>query len=1222
MTPLSARAVATFLASQDNPASGLCPNEPVVAIELEYKEHPHQRKRAMSSDAGMSTYLRTETHSHHYRSSSAPLNHIRGYSENGHPGTGEQMSDGPINRNSETIDPSQETLSGSATKSKEPKGKDPKSFTQNLFDTLAMRMLEWVPLRSPGNTSNKSNVTIIAATTKASVKTSHECNNSRRSQEDSERKKVKRTRSSSQPLATRTVVKSLDGVEERRETLKKRPVRLPLEVHSADNIGDSPQELHEISPEHTSLQMLSLKTPSHDHQSISPLPSPPVLKNRREKHSPMSNGWISDLGKKRDRRVSWDGSKLLKGMEDSLELDNVQPASDISDFIGSGSEDAAEHASETNRKNAKHPPSWTTVSQTLTYVDAAVADGINAMICEGIFEKEASRRRWEMARKMSHLTTYLSGNSKLKKLHDLLEQSIFYIFGYPESMLLSFIAESDRNQEKDSPTPNTDLNLACYTFRLFYQMKLSTNVGQAIWQGLEDLFVPPPTLIHTPRPRKQSSHRSSTTKGSLKKSIVVFNGKTFISDIDAAHIILISFAALTAMLPTMRQKKWMALSRARARGNALPDQARDEKWDYTSTNDDYSIGDLTLEAYDVLEDEMNLRLLYRLVRAISSRLTAFEILRLRSKKTSSKDLNQTTVKRPHVLDLVLKKIATGMPIQEIEDESSLSSQYILLQRMPLRLVEWIRTCLLKEWNGTPLATRGSIFGSAVLVLNAFHEHRKALGLDAEIFYTPRLSQRLDPMQMPGEWLAMELNNDNVHLLDYSFLLPPSDVVVYFRSINFAVMTKAYEATIVMDRLIRQMRFTEHEIENPPDRIRERLKVATRPFLVLEVSRETPLEDTLNQLWKREKREMLRPMKVRIGKELNEEGIDQGGVQQELFRLILAEVLNPEYGMFTVDERTRMSWFQPCSLESPSKFEMVGLLFSLALYNGLTLPITFPLALYRKLLGLRVKTIDHIEDGWPELAKGLDDLQNWTDGDVGDVFLRTYDFSFDAFGTPINVDMTKIGRDDPWPPQQSFKGKGKSKTDPTIPGLTNLESHQIYSSTTPTSFRSSRSTTALQDTSSPLVTNANRTQYIKDYIYWLTTKSIAPQFTAFLRGFHVCIDPKALSIFTPEALRCVLEGSQYIDIEALEKATKYDDQSFGGFGAERPYTKDSQPVRWFWEVVRSWDMSRKRKLLEFVTASDRVPVTGTGTISFSIIRNGSGDRVCVPTLLEVSTLLSL
>ena len=66
-------------------------------------------------------------------------------------------------------------------------------------------------------------------------------------------------------------------------------------------------------------------------------------------------------------------------------------------------------------------------------------------------------------------------------------------------------------------------------------------------------------------------------------------------------------------------------------------------------------------------------------------------------------------------------------------------------------------------------------------------------------------------------------------------------------------------------------------------------------LVLEIRRDNILTDALNQLWRREKRELLRPLKVRMGMDEGEEGVDLGGVQQEFFRIAIGEALNPDYG---------------------------------------------------------------------------------------------------------------------------------------------------------------------------------------------------------------------------------------------------------------------------------------------------------------------------------------
>lgn len=329
----------------------------------------------------------------------------------------------------------------------------------------------------------------------------------------------------------------------------------------------------------------------------------------------------------------------------------------------------------------------------------------------------------------------------------------------------------------------------------------------------------------------------------------------------------------------------------------------------------------------------------------------------------------------------------------------------------------------------------------------------------------------------------------------------------------------------------------------------------------------------------------------------------------------------------------MSWFQPCALEPLYKFELLGLLTSLAIYNGLTLPITFPLALYRKLLDMPVTSLEHVRDGWPELAKGLTDLLTWSDGNVEDVFMRSYVFSAEALGSTLFVDMERVGRNDIWPPTKAAKGKGTegSTSFASVQGRLRTssaedESHASPHSSTENSdgwinlandFRdledASISGKAAQNlrprtnsitSQASMVTNENREQYVMDYIFWLTDKSIRPQYEAFARGFFVCLDQKALSIFTPNALQSVVEGIQEIDVNALEQTTRY----------ENGYHADHRIIKDFWHVVRQFSPEKVRQLLEFVTASDRIPVNGIRSIMFVIQRNGTSD--------EVSHLLTL
>ena len=54
-------------------------------------------------------------------------------------------------------------------------------------------------------------------------------------------------------------------------------------------------------------------------------------------------------------------------------------------------------------------------------------------------------------------------------------------------------------------------------------------------------------------------------------------------------------------------------------------------------------------------------------------------------------------------------------------------------------------------------------------------------------------------------------------------------------------------------------------------------------------------------------------------------------------------------MFLPKNNSRVYWFNGFSFEPPIRFEFVGMLLGLAIYNSVHLDIRFPKMLYRKLL---------------------------------------------------------------------------------------------------------------------------------------------------------------------------------------------------------------------------------------------------------------------------------
>ena len=373
----------------------------------------------------------------------------------------------------------------------------------------------------------------------------------------------------------------------------------------------------------------------------------------------------------------------------------------------------------------------------------------------------------------------------------------------------------------------------------------------------------------------------------------------------------------------------------------------------------------------------------------------------------------------------------------------------------------------------------------------------------------------------------------------------------------------------------------------------RLKIDLEHYLVVKVSRESVLADAFDQLWQRERRELFRPLRVRMGIEEGEIGHDLGGVQVEFFNLVCQEAFESDRSLFIIDPETQLAWLRPFSIEPLYRYELLGLLFGLALYNGITLPVSLPIAFYRKLLGYRCN-FDDLNEGWPSLARNLEGLLNH-DGDVEDLALD-YNYTVTANGLILDVKL-----EDPWTSRSpnspgqlssySFLSDGfRDGVSPDDPAFHMIQTTRADEDgmTLDLTWPGWTIKQLGEDTEPRPVTTENRKQYVKDYTDWILDWSVRPQFYAFAQGFYRSIDIKATRLLTPDLLRSLLEGQNYLDIEELQQATTYDG-----------YTADSKQIKWFWQVVKSYPQEKQKLLLEFVTASKRVPIHGASTLVFRI-----------------------
>lgn len=164
-----------------------------------------------------------------------------------------------------------------------------------------------------------------------------------------------------------------------------------------------------------------------------------------------------------------------------------------------------------------------------------------------------------------------------------------------------------------------------------------------------------------------------------------------------------------------------------------------------------------------------------------------------------------------------------------------------------------------------------------------------LGIDPSSFETPFLFTQLDVNQLPTEWIHCQRDRNTVHLLSFRFLFSRQILASYFRAMNYAEMLKAYNGSVAAEKLAESLYFVDLS------RYLGRFGKVTNKFLVLELRRENILTDAMNQLWRRERYELMRPLKIQISGQ-EEDGVDQGGVQQEFMRIATSESMRPDCGI--------------------------------------------------------------------------------------------------------------------------------------------------------------------------------------------------------------------------------------------------------------------------------------------------------------------------------------
>lgn len=259
-----------------------------------------------------------------------------------------------------------------------------------------------------------------------------------------------------------------------------------------------------------------------------------------------------------------------------------------------------------------------------------------------------------------------------------------------------------------------------------------------------------------------------------------------------------------------------------------------------------------------------------------------------------------------------------------------------------------------------------------------------------------------------------------------------------------------------------------------------------------------------------------------------------------------------------DDESHFCYFSPQTFETSDQYFLVGALLGLAIYNSTILDVALPPFLFKKLLAAGPTgpnqsqaaasktslqyTLEDLEELRPSLARGLRRLLEY-DGNVEDLGL---DFvaEVDFYDTKQQVLLSSDRKNKP-------------------------------------------------------VTNDNRQEFVNNYVRYLLDTQVMRQFEPFKRGFFTVCGGNALSLFQPEEIELLVRGSdEKLDVQALKAVAEYDNWRRGTVTVADPL-KEVNLVQWFWEFFEEADTASQRRILSFITGSDRIPAMGAASLVIKI-----------------------
>jgi hypothetical protein len=297
-------------------------------------------------------------------------------------------------------------------------------------------------------------------------------------------------------------------------------------------------------------------------------------------------------------------------------------------------------------------------------------------------------------------------------------QSITYVLSNIEPLLQSFLSENPGEYGLRMVSVDSFDSMSV-VFRLLNRLDVHPRgILPSLWVSAGKLYLPGIARFNAPAKEggRLGKQRYSTNVSPTPR----LESQECLGSLETCHIAKIILAALVGSVPQCDDGMWPAICKLRASGKVVPGSS------VTNSSTGHKMDELITTVH-AFEDEMALSLLLRLLRSLAGRHYITDILQDQSLEQRKTDIGHyhpftfpcfvryVTCEGPklHVADSEIHPTLKGVGFDRLGELQVAGNRHVPL----LSLVEWLRTVILKEWDGKPEVLKCSAIGAALELLS-------------------------------------------------------------------------------------------------------------------------------------------------------------------------------------------------------------------------------------------------------------------------------------------------------------------------------------------------------------------------------------------------------------------------------------------------------------------------------------------------------------------------